>query len=89
MVGQPSQAINDAVWDEVKKHFRPEFLNRIDETVVFHALDQKNIEAIAQIQLRVLEQRLREDGHEAGGVAARAGARSPRSASTRCSARGR
>ena len=33
----------DAVWAEVKKHFRPEFLNRIDETVVFHALDAKHI----------------------------------------------
>jgi ATP-dependent Clp protease ATP-binding subunit ClpB len=58
MVGQPYQAINDAVWSEVKKHFRPEFLNRIDEAVVFHALDQKNIQAIARIQLRVLEDRL-------------------------------
>ncbi|HEY2559081.1 MAG TPA: ATP-dependent chaperone ClpB [Caldimonas sp.] len=58
MAGQSSQAISDAVWAEVKKHFRPEFLNRIDETVVFHALDQKNIQAIAKIQLRVLETRL-------------------------------
>jgi len=58
MVGQPYSAINDAVWGEVKKHFRPEFLNRIDEAVVFHALDQKNIQAIAKIQLRVLEERL-------------------------------
>jgi len=58
MVGQSSQAISDAVWNEVKKHFRPEFLNRIDEAVVFHALDEKNIEAIARIQLRVLEARL-------------------------------
>ncbi len=58
MAGQSSQAIADAVWSEVKKHFRPEFLNRIDEAVVFHALDQKNIEAIARIQLRVLEARL-------------------------------
>jgi ATP-dependent Clp protease ATP-binding subunit ClpB len=58
MVGQPSAAINDAVWGEVKKHFRPEFLNRIDEAVVFHALDQKNIQSIARIQLRVLEDRL-------------------------------
>ena len=48
MVGQPTAAIRDAVWGEVKKHFRPEFLNRIDETVVFHALDQKHIESIAQ-----------------------------------------
>jgi ATP-dependent Clp protease ATP-binding subunit ClpB len=58
MVGQPSEAIRDAVWEEVKQHFRPEFLNRIDETVVFHALDQKNIESIAKIQLKALEARL-------------------------------
>ncbi len=58
MVGQSSEAIHDAVWVEVKKHFRPEFLNRIDEAVVFHALDQKNIQAIAKIQLKVLETRL-------------------------------
>jgi ATP-dependent Clp protease ATP-binding subunit ClpB len=58
MVGQPSEAIRDAVWVEVKQHFRPEFLNRIDEAVVFHALDVRNIEAIAKIQLRVLESRL-------------------------------
>jgi ATP-dependent Clp protease ATP-binding subunit ClpB len=58
MVGQSSEAIRDAVWSEVKQHFRPEFLNRIDEAVVFHALDMKNIEAIAKIQLSVLEARL-------------------------------
>ncbi len=58
MVGESNEAIHDAVWAEVKKHFRPEFLNRIDEAVVFHALDRKNIEAIARIQLHVLEQRL-------------------------------
>ena len=46
------------MWIEVKAHFRPEFLNRIDETVVFHALDAKHIESIARIQLKVLEQRL-------------------------------
>ncbi|MCK8275896.1 type VI secretion system ATPase TssH, partial [Erwinia amylovora] len=48
----------DAVWVEVKQHFRPEFLNRIDEVVVFHALDQRRIESIARIQLKVLEARL-------------------------------
>ncbi|MBI3154534.1 MAG: ATP-dependent chaperone ClpB [Burkholderiales bacterium] len=58
MAGQSSEDIRDAVWAEVKQHFRPEFLNRIDETVVFHALDQKHIENIARIQLRQLEQRL-------------------------------
>jgi ATP-dependent Clp protease ATP-binding subunit ClpB len=46
------------VWGEVKQHFRPEFLNRIDETVVFHALDLKNIQSIAKIQLQLLEKRL-------------------------------
>jgi ATP-dependent Clp protease ATP-binding subunit ClpB len=58
MAGQGSEAIRDAVWAEVKQHFRPEFLNRIDETVVFHALDRKHIEDIARIQLRVLDDRL-------------------------------
>jgi len=58
MVGQDSEMIREAVWVEVKQHFRPEFLNRIDEAVVFHALDQKNIEAIARIQLKALEGRL-------------------------------
>jgi ATP-dependent Clp protease ATP-binding subunit ClpB len=58
MAGQPSDTIRDAVWAEVKQHFRPEFLNRIDETVVFHALDQKHIEQIAGIQLAQLQRRL-------------------------------
>ena len=58
MAGEPADAVRDAVWSELKQHFRPEFLNRIDETVVFHALDRSNIEAIARIQLKVLEQRL-------------------------------
>ena len=58
MAGQSSEDIRDAVWIEVKQHFRPEFLNRIDETVVFHALDQTHIERIAKIQLAQLEQRL-------------------------------
>ncbi len=58
MVGQPYEDIKDAVTDELKNYFRPEFLNRIDETVVFHALDAKNIESIARIQLKVLQSRL-------------------------------
>ena len=47
-----------AVMAEVRGHFRPEFINRIDEIVVFHALDDKNIGAIAKIQLNILRQRL-------------------------------
>ena len=58
MAGKSSEDIHEAVWGEVKQHFRPEFLNRIDETVVFHALDRKNIENIAKIQLQLLEARL-------------------------------
>jgi len=58
MAGQSSENIREAVLGEVKQHFRPEFLNRIDETVVFHALDNKNIESIARIQLKLLETRL-------------------------------
>ena len=57
-VGKPYDEIKDAVTDELKNYFRPEFLNRIDETVVFHALDAKNIESIARIQLKVLMARL-------------------------------
>ncbi|HEU4460775.1 MAG TPA: ATP-dependent chaperone ClpB [Methylibium sp.] len=58
MTGQPAEDVRDAVWAELKQHFRPEFLNRIDETVVFHALDAQHIESIARIQLKALEARL-------------------------------
>ncbi len=58
MVGEPREDIKDAVWGELKNHLRPEFLNRIDETVVFHSLDAKHIESIAKIQLQILEARL-------------------------------
>jgi len=58
MQGQDSELIREAVWGEVKAHFRPEFLNRIDETVVFHALDEANIRDIAKIQLQTLEGRV-------------------------------
>lgn len=58
MTGQPYDEVKDAVWEELKNYFRPEFLNRIDETVVFHALDAKNIESIARIQLATLQSRL-------------------------------
>ena len=48
-----------AVMAEVRTHFRPEFINRVDEIVVFHALDAKHIGRIAEIQLQVLGSRLR------------------------------
>ncbi|WP_420477104.1 ATP-dependent chaperone ClpB [Noviherbaspirillum sp. ST9] len=52
------QLVKLAVMAEVKTHFRPEFVNRIDEIVVFHGLDEKHIGSIARIQLKVLESRL-------------------------------
>ncbi|MGV3499532.1 MAG: AAA family ATPase, partial [Hydrogenophaga sp.] len=58
MAGQPYDEVKEAVWGELKNYFRPEFLNRIDETVVFHALDAQHIEAIAGIQLQALQKRL-------------------------------
>jgi ATP-dependent Clp protease ATP-binding subunit ClpB len=57
--GTEQALIKIAVMAEVKQHFRPEFVNRIDEIVVFHPLDQANIASIARIQLRGLEERLR------------------------------
>lgn len=60
MVGQSYEAIKEVVWEDVKQAFRPEFLNRIDEVVVFHALSSKHIASIANIQLKRLAQRLHE-----------------------------
>ncbi|MEK6244214.1 MAG: ATP-dependent chaperone ClpB [Pseudomonadota bacterium] len=51
-------AVKVAVMAEVKTHFRPEFVNRIDEMVVFHSLADDNIRAIARIQLKYLAARL-------------------------------
>ncbi len=58
MSGDDYQVIKLAVMGEVKSYFRPEFINRIDEVVVFHALDEKHIRSIARIQLQYLETRL-------------------------------
>jgi ATP-dependent Clp protease ATP-binding subunit ClpB len=58
MAGDDYQVIKLAVMGEVKTYFRPEFINRIDEVVVFHALDEKNIKSIARIQMQGLEKRL-------------------------------
>jgi ATP-dependent Clp protease ATP-binding subunit ClpB len=58
MDGDDPSLVKLAVMGEVRNHFRPEFINRIDEIVVFHALDQRQIGTIARIQLRQLEGRL-------------------------------
>ncbi|MFC5921499.1 ATP-dependent chaperone ClpB [Neisseria weixii] len=51
-------ALKEVVMEDVKEHFRPELINRIDEVVVFHGLAQEHIRSIAKIQLRGLEKRL-------------------------------
>jgi ATP-dependent Clp protease ATP-binding subunit ClpB len=56
--GSEPSIIKAAVLAEVKTAFRPEFVNRIDEIVVFHPLDEAQIANIARIQMRGLEQRL-------------------------------
>ncbi|AJP48328.1 protein disaggregation chaperone [Rugosibacter aromaticivorans] len=58
MSGSDYGVVKLAVMGEVKTHFRPEFVNRIDEIVVFHALDEKHIAQIGRIQLQYLEKRL-------------------------------
>jgi ATP-dependent Clp protease ATP-binding subunit ClpB len=50
--------IRRAVMEELRRHFRPEFLNRLDETIIFHRLAREDIRAIVDIQLRGFERRL-------------------------------
>jgi ATP-dependent Clp protease ATP-binding subunit ClpB len=52
------QAMEDKVMGELKKHFRPEFLNRVDDVIIFQSLDESEIERIVDIQLEKLKQRL-------------------------------
>lgn len=56
--GEEYEKTKAEVMDVLRGHFRPEFLNRIDEVVVFHALDRQHIARIARIQLRRLQERL-------------------------------
>ena len=58
MAGSDYQVVKLAVMGEVKTHFRPEFVNRIDEIVVFHSLADEDIKRIARIQLATLKARL-------------------------------
>ncbi|MDA8377612.1 MAG: ATP-dependent chaperone ClpB [Planctomycetia bacterium] len=55
--------IEAGVREVLKEHFRPEFLNRVDEVVIFHTLQKEQLAAIVGIQLRHLERRLVEHGH--------------------------
>ncbi len=56
--------LKEVVISVVSQHFRPEFINRIDETVVFHSLGQEHIRSIARIQLERLIKRIAERGYE-------------------------
>ncbi len=58
------EAMKENIMDEVKQIFRPEFLNRIDEIIVFHALEQQDIDQIAGLMLHQLSERLKERGIE-------------------------
>ncbi len=58
--GDGYDAMKEAVLDEMRRHFRPEFLNRIDEMIVFHTLDEDHLKEIVLIQLRRLQERLAE-----------------------------
>jgi ATP-dependent Clp protease ATP-binding subunit ClpB len=56
--GEGYERMKEAVLDEMRHHFRPEFLNRVDEIIVFHALSEEHLKQIVEIQLGRLRQRL-------------------------------
>ena len=56
--GEGYEHMKDAVLDEMRRHFRPEFLNRIDEIIVFHTMDEEHLKQIVLIQLRRVQERL-------------------------------
>ena len=59
-IGEVYDRMKEAVLDELRKHFRPEFLNRVDEIIVFHALTEEHLKQIVDIQLGRLRERLAE-----------------------------
>jgi len=56
----PNSALEEAVMAELKRHFRPEFLNRVDDVIIFQSLDEKELEQIVDIQISRLESRLKQ-----------------------------
>ena len=58
MIGESKESVKNAVMAEVRDHFRPEFINRIDEIVIFNALGSEAIRRIAEIQLKSLKARV-------------------------------
>ena len=62
LVGENYNEMRKAVMEVVAKNFRPEFINRIDESVVFHPLDEQQIHEIASLQIALIKKRLKEKG---------------------------
>jgi ATP-dependent Clp protease ATP-binding subunit ClpB len=58
--GEGYERMKDAVLEELRRHFRPEFLNRVDEVIVFHALSEEHLKQIIEIQLAGVRKRLAE-----------------------------
>jgi len=58
--GQPSSSAQEPVMQEVRAHFRPEFLNRIDDTIIFNRLSKEAMTGVVEVQLRALQKLLRE-----------------------------
>ena len=58
--GENYERMKEAVLEEMHNHFRPEFLNRVDEIIVFHALNEEHLKKIVEIQIRRLQMRLQE-----------------------------
>ena len=61
---QDAESVFDLVMEEVKKAFKPEFINRLDEIILFHRLSKANISGIVKIQLDQLQKRLEEKGYK-------------------------
>ena len=58
------EKMKDTVMEELKKSFRPEFLNRIDDIIVFHQLEEKDLRQIVRLMLKAVEERMKEKGIE-------------------------
>lgn len=63
-INEDYNTIKQSVMDVVQGYFRPEFLNRIDESVVFHPLEREHIASIAKLQVALIADRLKEKGFE-------------------------
>ena len=62
MAGEANyEQMKEAVMGVVSQHFRPEFLNRVDDSIVFHPLEKDQIQGIARIQLQILQSRLKDN----------------------------